>query len=210
MRECIVTVMDLPDIRELTNNQVQKGQSPATKFMLAMHRFASNKLVTLLQEHDNAYVWTDSILLLAYLDNPQNTYERVIKEADRIKAELDKSLAKKGYSRRSFAVAVKGQTFPNSFEVQPRVVFVQASGYAMANCFEIPKLFRFPARDATDSKTHKVSYEWYLDSRIYRKVENSKGISQPQAEREIQLLPKRRKRWVHAYAGYLWPTVNGQ
>jgi len=204
MRDCIVTVLDLPDIKELSGKQMQNGSTPATKFMTAMRGFAESEMANMIQEHEQAYVWTDSILLLAFLDSPSKTCESVLKEADCIKLRLDKKLKTSGYHKRTFATAVKGQTFPGLSTAQPRVVVLQASGYAMANCFEIPKQFR---SSKNSTKTRTISYEWYLDSRIHKSVKSTSGISEAKASKKIQLLPRRVKpRLVYAYGGYLFPT----
>ena len=131
-----------------------------------------------------AYTWNDSVLLLADVtEHSRYDYERALRDACELKCKLDADVGE------SYAVAVKGQRFPTpggtDESLDGRFAFIEASSYAMANCMKIPKKFN------ADS----VNLAWYIDERITSVIELGKS----DRHKKLRLLPKNKKRWVHAY-----------
>ena len=182
-KDYVVTMFDLDAIKE----QAPDGSGSVIMqclYDLIKREMAGNGFDTV----EKAYVWNDSVLLMASLDANESKYERILHDADKLKRKID-SIDK------SFAVAVKGQPFPvpaNEGATQnSRFVFIKASSYAFANCFEIPKHF----------KRYRRVRDWYVDGRIV------KHIATPPSHIDtamVRLLPNQEKRRVYAYDGYLW------
>ena len=134
-----------------------------------------------------AYTWNDSVLLLAYVGDNACEYERALRDAAAFKREIDAVGQRHGVGK-SYAVAVKGQAFPppenTGASSDGRFVFIEASGYAMANCLKIPDCFR---------DNH---HSWYIDKRIKDVVGQ---LGAPVHQQEVSLLPKQKKRIIYAY-----------
>jgi hypothetical protein len=81
---------------------------------------------------------------------------------------------------KSYAVAVKGQAFPEPVEHDPDVTCIAASSWAMANCFEIA------------SKLRSENKAWYIDSRIANIISPGRRFR----TRELTLLPLRESRGI--------------
>lgn len=153
----ILTYIDLIGIKDAASS----GNSRGTDLMRRMHSLVHGRMSHGMNNHDHCYVWNDSILLLAYLDNPyRNSDENdILKEADQLKKDIDQICP-------SYAISVKGQVFPDDtifhppiFEgqiaEQPRVIRLKTSSYAMGNCFLIEKRLG-----------DKLEKPWYIDGRI--------------------------------------------
>jgi hypothetical protein len=105
--------------------------------------------------------------------------------ADAFKRKIDSTIQK------SFAVAVKGQTFPlltNAVTRTATVTVIEASSWAFANCFEIER------------KLRKFKKDWYVDNRIAEHL----NITQPSQKQSLRLFPRNEPRTIHLYEGYLW------
>jgi hypothetical protein len=196
--ECIVTFMDLID----TTKYAKSGE--ASRIMQNMHESVISYVETSGNwvNHEHTYVWNDSVLLLAYLDKPgrhltrKEMKETILREADAFKRHIDADLG-----RKTFAIAVQGQTFPHypyvpsgarrgkQISDQPDVVVLKASSWAFANCFEIDRLL----------SKHKKS--WYVDERITKSIATGR---KPTIEEAIQMWPKQELRAVYMYDDYLW------
>lgn len=181
-RDCIVTYIDLIGIGKAAD----RGDPRASQVMSDMHAFVTAAAVSL-QQQAFVYLWNDSILLLSYLDTPALQANAILKEADALKKQIDARW-------KSFAIAVQGQTFPTPPTVVPpsptgpRVHVLQASSYAMANCFIIEE----------ELKTHRM--QWYIDSRISRYLAPAR---EARVSAEVQLLPANERR-IDMYDGPLW------
>jgi hypothetical protein len=160
------------------------GDSAASALMRSFHRLVRRKMASGLDALDHAYVWNDSVLLLAHVDDRPESYERAIHAADDLKREVDRTAS-------SYAIAVKGRVFPSNAGFDgARVTVIKASSYAMANCFEIE----------AEAKRRRLRKAWYIDVRIARKVREArapKWIAVP-------LLPGGKRRRVYVHGGYLW------
>lgn len=190
LTDCVVTVLDLVGVK---NRAPDKGAGSAT--MRKLHR-----VVKAAMESDafcsvrRAYTWNDSVLLLAYLGGDKEYCKRILCDANEFKRKIDDEVGE------SFAVAVMGQSFPTpthtsatqaSGTQERRFVYIESSSYAMANCLEIPGYF----------KKHKCVHDWYVDSRIVKKIDT---LPEPSEEAKINLLPAQKERIIYAYDGYLW------
>ncbi len=184
-----VSLIDLVGIRTLA----KKGNTAATEVMRTMHGLVVNEMRTALPTHDRAYIWNDSVLLLAFLDHTSATPERVLREVDGLKRKIDTMVKPYGLPN-SYAVAVKGQVFPSmGLEQQiddgKRAVIIEASSYALANCFLIQE------------DLGKLKAQWYVDSRLARRI---RADSTPSKVKPAALLPGNEVREVHVYSNYLW------
>jgi hypothetical protein len=177
-RDCIIVFFDLAAVKSLAP-QTGAGSSVMRK----LHALAANEVPRLVRVN-HAYVWNDSVLLLGFVDKTRDSFVKMMREADSFKRAVDAI-------KTSYAVAVKGQTFP-VMEIpetaSDRVTVLQASSWAMANCFEIEK------------KLGKLRAAWYVDGRIARKL---RGTNQSK-RRKVALLPSGQRRTIHTYFGYLW------
>jgi hypothetical protein len=179
-RDCIVTLIDLVGIRKLT----QRGD--ASKLMRELHKLVLQEK-NALRSVTHAYAWNDSVLLMCYVDGHDASFEEAIRDADRLKHRVDQ-LAN------SYAIAVKGQTFPpvrGGYKAGkvPGVTVIRASSWAMANCFEIEKRI-----------SSKLRKPWYIDGRIKERIRTCQTF---QTE-TVPLLPMNRPRTVYVFDGYLW------
>jgi hypothetical protein len=107
-----------------------------------------------------------------------------MKDADDFKRRVDGL-------KESYAVAVKGRTFPAvSLPVvaSEQVTVLDASSWAMANCFEIERHLR------------SFRAAWYVDERIASKLTGTT----PSTVHKVPLLPSGKPRVVRAFKDYLW------
>lgn len=186
-RDCVVIYIDLVDLKQHTGDANSKGSS----LMRAFHALVAHEMNSGLLSLESAYVWNDSVLLLAYVDGSSRAYEACLRDAETLKRKIDQCA-------KSFAIAVKGQAFPQFPEPLPcggkgntgRVTILRTSSYAMANCFEIEK----------EVKKLKLRKSWYLDSRIAKHIK----ISAPSQVLKLKLMPTNQARTVHLIDGCLW------
>lgn len=191
-KNSIITYIDLVGIKSAAEEQSSRG----TDVMRSMHALVERKMSNGMPNHDHCYTWNDSVLLLSYLDSPYRKADEteILREADSLKKEIDQQCTS------SYAIAVKGQVFPDEPHLhapviqgqiadQPRVVRLKASSYAMGNCFLI---------EARLGK--KLKQPWYIDGRIAKRLITSQGFS----KHVIKMLPRNKKRAVYVYDGYLW------
>lgn len=176
-RDCIVTLIDLVGIRS------QASAAIASTQMRKLHRTLLDQVQTDTYSFDHAYAYNDAVLLLAYVNRKGESYQTAMRDADNLKREID------GVSH-SYAIAVKGRAFPSVSNrvMSHRVTVIEASSWAMANCFEIEK------------KLGKLKKSWYVDERIARKIHTDEASQ----EHQVAMYPTGRARNVHVYEGYLW------
>lgn len=190
-KNSIVTYVDLIGIKAAA----VEPDSRATDVMRRMHSLVAGRMSHGMPNHDHCYIWNDSVLLLSYLDSAYRNADEtgILKEVDSLKKEID-ALCE------SYAIAVKGQIFPDETHLlaqafhgqiadQPRVVKLKASSYAMGNCFLI---------GARLGK--KLKQPWYVDSRIAKRLVTNQKFS----KHIVKMLPKNKGREVYVYEGYLW------
>jgi hypothetical protein len=178
-RDCIVTFIDLPGVKKLAS-----ANSAGSDLMRRLHALAARELPRL-AAIDHAYVWNDSVLLLSFIKNTPASFVAAMTDAHRFKRRVNGL-------KKCYAVAVKGQAFPPLPDVPTsKLTVLQASSWAMANCFEIEK------------QLGNVRAAWYVDGRIARHLRDV-GAS---VKRNIVLLPLNRKRSVFCYADDLWDEV---
>lgn len=186
-KKCILTYIDIIGVK------VHAKDGEGSSIMRRLHSCVPDGFGEHLPSHDHAYVWNDSVLVVAYLKNEHGEKMRLLREANNFKRHLDKALAMP-----SFAVVVEGMTFP-SIGSSPgsgvddagssKVTVLKTSSWAMANCFEIERELR----------RLKLKKNWYIDSRV------TKGLRRPSREdMQVTLLPANRKRAVSMYDDYLW------
>ena len=131
------------------------------------------------------YAWNDSVLLFAYLRDVSD-YEAILREADKLKCELDSRFGL------SYGIAVKGKAFPSVESTRPSVIVIESS-WALANCFQIEK----------EARRRRWRYAWYIDSRIAMKI---KTATNSRTEK-VELLPNDKNRAIHLYDTYLWNGI---
>jgi hypothetical protein len=179
-RDCIVILIDLIGVKKLA----YAGDSQASKAMLRFHEIVRQEMSAGLSSLDHAYVWNDAVLLLAYIDGDSHTIGRIMVDASRLKQKV-------GTIRKSYAIAVKGQSFPTNQSPARiensdlRVTVLRASSYAMANCFQIESVV----------KKQRLRMAWYIDERIAKYVTSLKHTSI-----RVKLLPTGSAREICLYA----------
>jgi hypothetical protein len=99
-RDCILVLMDLIGVKK----RALEGDSAASGSMQAFHQLVRREMSAGLNSLHHAYVWNDSVLLLAYADNQPIAYAKVMRAADELKRRVD------GISP-CYAIAVKGRAF---------------------------------------------------------------------------------------------------
>ena len=121
----------------------------ASTLMRRFHALVTGEIGTL-QSVARAYAWNDSVLLLSYVNNGSASFESAIRDAEKLKRQIDGLVA-------SYAIAIKGRAFPYATYPSRKsgVTIIEASSWAMANCFEVEK--------ALGAKWQKP---WYIDIRI--------------------------------------------
>jgi hypothetical protein len=179
-RDCIVTVIDMVGVKK----RARDGN--ASTAMRRLHALVTREMGAL-QSVAHAYVWNDSVLLLSYVNEGDASFQSAIRDAEKLKRRIDDLAG-------SYAIAVKGRAFPltqggHSPARTSRVTVIEASSWAMANCFEVEK--------ALATKWRKP---WYIDIRIARKIRTCQSFHAD----TVKLLPTGRARRVHVFDGYLW------
>jgi hypothetical protein len=181
--DSIVVLMDLIGVKKRALN----GNPSASALMRSFHKLVQWEMAGNLDALDHAYVWNDSVLLLARVDDRPEAYERAIRAADGLKRKVDVIAP-------NYAIAVKGRTFPSNVRLDgTRVTVIEASSYALANCFEIEAA----------AKREKLHSTWYIDVRIARKVRAAKALNWI----EVPLLPGGKRRRVYLHDGHLWSVL---
>jgi hypothetical protein len=177
-QDCIVTLIDLVGIKAKTQ------QGIASSLMLEFHNIVTKERSNL-NVTAHAYVWNDSVLLLSYVNENSSSFEGAMKDADKLKRRVDTI-------EPSYAIAVKGQTFPPVSAAtrakSPSVTVIRASSWAMANVFEIEK------------KLGKLQKPWYVDSWIKNKIHTSQQFQ----KESMTMFPSKQKRTIYVFDGYLW------
>ena len=175
-QECIVTFFDLVDAKR----DASTGQ--ASKRMRRFHRLVVRELKDRsLPSIVHTYTWNDSALVVSKVDKSPGSYGQALRDLHGFKKAIDNldTLCP------SFAIAVKGQTFPlNEPGANLRATILQTSSWAMGNCFIIEKVLKQERAD------------WYVDTRIVRKVQ---GLGTEFQKKKVRMLPTNRERTVFLY-----------
>jgi hypothetical protein len=183
-RDCVVIYIDLIDLKKRLRNP-----TAGSLLMRSFHELVVDEMERGLASLNHAYVWNDSTLLLAFVDNSSVAYQACLQDAETLKRRVD-SIGK------SYAIAVKGKAFPrlrdskrNGGTIKKRrTTILKTSSYAMANCFVIEDAVR------------NLRSVWYLDERIARHLKEVK----PNGSIRLKLLPEYKHRNVFYYDRYLW------
>lgn len=178
-QDCIVTLIDLVGVR------AKAGQGIASKLMLKFHNLVVKERGNL-NATAHAYVWNDSVLLLSYVSDSNSSFEGAMKDADRLKRRVDTL-------EHSYAIAVKGQTFPPASDAathakSPSVTIIRASSWAMANVFEIERTLG------------RLKKPWYVDGWIKGRIQTSQQFR----KESMTMFPSKQRRPVYVFDGYLW------
>ena len=177
--DCIVVFMDLIGVKK----RALDGDSGASALMRSFHELVRREMAGGLGALDHAYVWNDSVLLLTYVDDRPEAYKKAIHAADNLKRKVDAITP-------SYAIAVKGRAFPSNADPDgTRVTVIEASSYAMANCFEIE----------AEAKSKRLRKAWYIDVRIARMVREARAPEWI----TVPLLPGGKRRRVYVHGGHL-------
>src|ERR1700694_1174488 len=125
-KDCVVSLIDLVGVKKMASGR--KGQ--ASSAMQSMHTEVVVAMNGGLPLHAQAYVWNDSVLLLAFLDELHRP-EPILREVDGLKRKLE-------YLGMSYAISIQGQVFPDLALSTPpsrpaRTTVIRASSFAMAN-----------------------------------------------------------------------------
>lgn len=183
-KKCILSYIDIIGVK------AHAKDSRGSSIMRRLQCCVTDGFEKHLLRHDHAYVWNDSVLVIAFFKNERGEKMRLLREVNGFKRHLDKTL-----DMPSFAVVVEGMIFPaNEYLPGPglngvdssKVTVLKTSSWAMANCFKIER----------ELKKYKMS--WYIDSRVTKRLRRSSRIEQ------VRLLPANRKRAVLMYDDYLW------
>jgi len=158
--------------------------------MRLFHTLVYKRINCDMPAHQNVYVWNDSATFLSCPKNIRD-YKTIMSELNALKPLVDDICP-------CYAICIKGQIIPEpacgygtETNGQPRFVFIKASSYAFANCFEVEKEL---------CKKRGLKTDWYVDSRIARKIS-----SFPKGKRYyVNMLPSGRKRFIHVHRGLLW------
>lgn len=188
-QHCIVTFIDVVGIKSLASS----NDGAASRKMRELHSLGLNYASQMMPLHAHTYLWNDSALLLAYVEQDLAQAPGVMKEANDFKKAIDDI-------GECYAISVKGKVFPdlNPFAApvfggqisdQPRATVIKASSFAMANCFLIEENL---------GKLHQKT--WSVDCRIARCL----STLQKYTEHQIELLPGNKSGTVRLYEGNLW------
>ena len=183
-QDCIVTLIDLVGVKK------KADQGIGSKLMLELHKIVMYERGNL-HAIKHIYVWNDSVLLLSYVSESASSFEGAMKDADKLKQQVD--MLDFGYC--SYAIAVKGQTFPSvgngaTHVESPSLTVIKASSWAMANVFEIERTLG-----------KKLKKPWYVDDWIMENIHTSEKFQ----KRSMPMLPENSKRTIYVFDGYLWP-----
>jgi hypothetical protein len=189
-QDCVVAYFDLIGIRKA----ITAENSRATNFMREFHVLVHKSINGDMPAHHNAYAWNDSAMFLSF-PNSDSDHETIMRELDVLKSIVDSICP-------SYAICIKGQAIPEPVcgygtvvNGQPRFVYLKASSYAFANCFEVEK-------DLCKKKGLKM--DWYVDSRIARKIPAFAKCDR----HRVVMLPSGRKRNVYVLKGSIWNSPN--
>jgi hypothetical protein len=175
-RDCIVTLIDLIGIKKLS------ASGAGSDLMQRLHLLVAQES-SKLNSVDHIYVWNDSVLLLSYVNHRAASFQTAMRDADRLKRRID-TLGK------SYAIAVKGQTFPQRHETSTDgLTVIGALSWALANCFEIERTL-----------SSRLRKPWYLDSWIKEKIQTRVHCH----KEPVLLLPLNRGRAVYVFDSYLF------
>ena len=164
-------------------NRALDDNFSASKLMRNFHKIVYREMTDGLKALDHAYVWNDSVLLLAYVDGRSHIYGDALHAADALKRKVDRISP-------SYAIAVKGRAFPsNASRNNPRFTAIAASSYAMANCFAIE----------AEARSSKLRKAWYIDARIARQFLPAKSLDWI----NLPLLPGGKCRRVYLHRGHI-------
>jgi hypothetical protein len=171
--DCIVTFIDLVD----TKKGAETGAASA--LMQQLHHLVPKAVARRsLPSVRHVYTWNDSVLVVSNVDRTAASFSRALIDLQTLKTDIN------GLCR-NYAIAIKGRAFPPfQTSVTKRVTVLEASSWAMANCFAVEKALK--SRQAT----------WYIDSWILRKVET---LRSPAGQAKVLMLPRRRARIVHFF-----------
>jgi hypothetical protein len=189
--DCVVVFIDIPDLKK----KAARPDSSGSQLMRAFHKVVAQAVVPgSLPSLDHVYAWNDSALLLAYVDGTRLADEKCLRDAHRLKLKIDDWM-RTWSKKRSYAIAVKGQTFPEPTHGQltDRVTILRTSSYAMGNCFEIERKV----------KDRKLRKSWYLDDRLAKQITGR----QERETLSLKLLPRNRECKVHFVEGDLFQEV---
>jgi hypothetical protein len=185
-QDCVVAYFDLIGIRKA----ITAENSQATNLMREFHVLVHKSINTDMPAHHNAYAWNDSTMFLSF-PKSDSDHETIMRELDALKSVID-SISP------SYAICIKGQAIPEPVcgygtvvDGQPRFVYLKASSYAFANCFEVEKEL---------CKRKKLRMDWYIDSRIVQKI----PVLAKCDRYGVAMLPSGRKRYVHVLKGPIW------
>lgn len=181
-KDCVVSLIDLVGVKKMAWGR--KGQ--ASGAMQSMHAEVVAAMNAGLQLHSHAYVWNDSVLLLAFLDESHRP-EPILREVEGLKRRLE-------HLGKNYAIAIQGQVFPdlalNAPSKRPaRTTVIRASSFAMANCFHVEECIG-----------RRLRKPWYVDSRLAGKILTTQTF----VKKSIDLLPGPNTREIFVYDGYLW------
>jgi hypothetical protein len=187
-KKCILSYIDIIDVKKHAKN------GNGSSIMRNLHSKTTEGFRQHLSNHDHAYVWNDSVLIVAYLKDQRGEKMKLLREVNDFKRYLDTALVMP-----SFAVVVEGMTFPSTGSSpgsgvddanSSKVTVLKASSWAMANCFEIER------------ELGGLMKDWYIDSRVTKGF--TKRLRRPSRIEQVRLLPANRKRAVLMYDDYLW------
>jgi hypothetical protein len=77
-RDCIVVLIDLIDVKKSSQSGI------ASQIMLRFHDIVARN-ITSLASIAHAYAWNDSVLVLAYVDQSNASFEVAMRDADKLK-----------------------------------------------------------------------------------------------------------------------------
>ena len=180
-RDCIVTMIDMVGVKK----HAQSGAGSA--LMRRFQALVARQTESLTSSVARVYVWNDSVLLLSYVDDTVASFESAMRNAEHLKRCIDTIAS-------SYGIAVKGRAFPPAGNAQfrnSRLTVIEASSWAMANCFEI------------ENALGRKQKSWYIDSRIVRKIRTLQSYE----NEKVNLLPDGRARQVCVFGGYLWDEL---
>lgn len=184
---CIVSYIDMMDIGSLLSSRSRD----AVHKMRQMHKAVSHPRLQI-SAHKEVCLWNDSVLMVGFVTESRSCYRALMREVCVVKQVIDSI-------QKSYAICVKGKAFPGpqmgtekrcSVIGQPRLVYLQASSLAFANCFEIEH----------QAKEQGWKWDWYIDNRIRTKLSLRPGDE----SKEVELYPGGRVRRVHMYKGSFW------
>jgi hypothetical protein len=186
-RDCIVSYIDMVGITALLTRRSKQ----AVHTMRKMHEVVSRALPQV-PTHEEICLWNDSVLMVGFVTESESSFRAVMQEVLAVKRIVDGI-------QKSYAICVKGQAFAGpqspvpewrSGTDRPRLLYLQASSLAFANCFEI----EHRAREAG------WKWDWYIDNRIRTKLSLRLG----EDTQEMELHPRSNLRRIHMYSSDFW------